>query len=755
MSASEPDTKARPESRAPAGPVTAAVLSALGLFVAVWPVSGVLRPGSWSAGAASVGGAVILAGLVVRLLTRRSPAWLAAPAVPVAQILAGAVALTVFTSRTVGSFRFVPTPGVFRTVGALLGQAAEEIRRGTAPLTATSALAVGAAVAAGILAVLIDLVLVTLRTALPAGLLPAVVGAIPGIVVHSEVNPVWFIVAAVVILAFLHVRFAPPGSAHRRAPVAARTRTTTTVTVGAFSLVAALTLAPVLPLSAAGIDTQSGGTTTLNASLALGQDLRRPQATTALTLISQDGSVPYLRIATLSDFDGVDWLPDRPVTVPLTKGFGAVTTSGGVEQRSTRTTIRTTGISGSLLPVPYQATGVRGMTGLWTAAPDNRTLVAANADAADQNYTVDTTVVAPTLDQIRASTASGSGAPEALRLLPKNLPPIIAEDAKSVTGDSPTDYDRLIALQTWFRAGFRYSLKTPVAGGFDGTNADAVATFLTVREGYCVHFAGAFALMARSLGMPTRIVVGYLPGSATDRRSDGHVVYVVSSDQLHAWPEVFFQGIGWVPFEPTATRGVPTAFENTTTSDNGTGTAPAGGATPAPTSSSRVKDPSNIDIPNAGAAGAATTGPMDPRPVLWTILAAVVVLLVPAIVRRVQRAVRMSRAGRGDAIAAWTELRATLQDLGLPAPESESPRRRGVRLVRERGVDAEAVAALVGAVERSSYAPPGEPVAGDLRRPLAGIRAELRRGMPARNRIGAVLAPRSLLGARLAATTTA
>ena len=238
-----------------------------------------------------------------------------------------------------------------------------------------------------------------------------------------------------------------------------------------------------------------------------------------------------------------------------------MTAPKSIATHSTHTTIRTTGIAGAWLPVPYQATAVRGVDGSWVAARDNRTVVAANADAADQNYTIDTTAVVPTLAQIRASTASGSDAPAALRALPKDMPEVIAEDAASVVGGSDTDYDRLIALQTWFRAGFRYSLKTPVADGFDGTNVQAVARFLSVREGYCVHFAGAFALMARSLGMPARIVVGYLPGTSTDRRSDdGKVVFEVGTDQLHSWPEVYFAGIGWVPFEPTATRGVPTGF---------------------------------------------------------------------------------------------------------------------------------------------------------------------------------------------------
>ncbi|MFD6700810.1 MULTISPECIES: transglutaminaseTgpA domain-containing protein [unclassified Microbacterium] len=750
------------------GPVAAALLTALGVLVAVWPLSAVVQPGSWSAGAATAAGSVIVAGAVARFLTRRSPVWLAIPAVPVVQLGAGLIALTVFVARQAGRGWLLPTPEAWRAIDAFLSAALGEIRGGVAPLASSPAIAVGVAVATGLIAVVLDLVLVTLRAPLVAAVLVTALGAVPGAIVHQGANPVWFIGLALAILLFLHVQFAPPGSArpvsardasasrHARTDAPLRTRRLPAFTLGFLAVLAALIVSPLLPLSASGLNV-GGGSSTLSATLNLGQDLRRPSPVTALTLISQDGTPPYLRIATLTRFDGSAWQPDRPATVPLAQGFGDVAAPEGVALHKTRITVRTAGISGSWLPVPYQATAVRGENGSWNAAVDNRTVIAANGDAAEQNYTIDTATLEPTLDQIRASTATGSDAPQDLRALPANMPAIIADSAREVVGGSATDYDKLIALQTWFRAGFRYSLQTPVDDGFDGTNVDAVAKFLTVREGYCVHFAGAFALMARSLGMPARIVVGYLPGTATDRRSDdGRVVFEVSTDQLHSWPEVYFAGIGWVPFEPTATRGVPTAFtESSSGSDNGT--LPSAGATPQPTTSGIAKDPKNLDVPNAGATGASTPTALQAMPVVWTVLAVLVVLLIPALIRRVQAARRRASAGRGDAVAAWSELRATLQDLGLPASSAESPRARGARLVRDRGADPADMDVLVRAIERASYARSGSGSASDdvdLRPPLDAIRRRLREHASRRDRMAAVLAPRSLLGARLLAAST-
>lgn len=756
--------------RAEAGPVAAAVLTALGLLAAVWPLTAVVQPGSWSSGTATTGAAVILTGAVVRLPGRRAPAWVAIPAVPVMQLIVGAVALTVFAGRQLGRGWLLPTPELSRAVDALVSAAVREIQGGVAPLASSAALAVSIAAAAGLIAVVLDLVLVPLRAPIIAAVLVTALGAVPAIIVHHGLDPVWFVGLAVVILLFLRVRFTPTGTGWSAPPAddgsvprrtktpgdtPVRTRRLPAVVIGALAVVGALVVTPLLPLSASGISAGSG-TATLSATLNLGQDLRRPSPVTALTLITQDGTPPYLRIATLSRFDGSTWQPDHPSTVPLAQGFGEVAAPPGVAVHATRTTIRTAGIAGSWLPVPYQATAVRGEVGSWSAAADNRTVIAANADAAGQNYTIDTKSLVPTVGQIRAATSTGADAPAELRALPADMPAIISEEARQVVGGATTDYDKLIALQTWFRAGFRYSLQTPVDDRFDGTNVEAVAKFLSVREGYCVHFAGAFALMARSLGMPTRIVVGYLPGTATDRRSDdGRVVFEVSTDQLHSWPEVYFSGLGWVPFDPTATRGVPTAFAESSGTSGNTGATPSAGPTPAPTSSGNAKDPKNLDVPDAGAAGAAGPRPLATAPVLWTVAGVLAVLLIPALVRRAQRLRRRTAAARGDAVAAWAELRATLQDLGLPAPPSESPRARGERLVRERGVDPEAADALVRAIERSSYAPPGSGTAAreDLRAPLDALRRELRETVSRRDRLAAAFTPRSLLGARLLAAS--
>ena len=403
-------------------------------------------------------------------------------------------------------------------------------------------------------------------------------------------------------------------------------------------------------------------------------------------------------------------------------------------------------MSSSWLPVPYPATSVQGLPSTWRVSPENRTLASRSADAVGNDYTVRSLEVSPTLEQIRALPAAAPIVDPGTE--PVELPEVIGETAAGVTADATNDYDRLIALQSWFRSQFSYSLETPVDEGFDGTGADAVARFLDVKSGYCIHFAGAFALMAESLDMEVRIVVGYLPGALTETTRGDEAVYSVSSDQLHSWPEVLFPGVGWVPFEPTASLGVPTSFSAAATAGGGSG----GAATPAPTAAPSTEQTSGPELEredagdNAGATGELRR--LDPTPVVLTTLGVLVVLLLPAFARLALRIARRGRARGGDAGAAWTELRATMQDLRLPLSDAETPRMRGDDLIRDSRVDADAMRVLVEAVEHASYARPSASAMRDLDAALVEVTAQLRRSVDRWTRLHAFLLPRSLFASR-------
>jgi hypothetical protein len=127
------------------------------------------------------------------------------------------------------------------------------------------------------------------------------------------------------------------------------------------------------------------------------------------------------------------------------------------------------------------------------------------------------------------------------------LDPRIQEIAEGWTAGATSDYDKVLAIQRRLHAPeFAYSTEVEPTG-----DADALLEFLTqTKTGFCQQFATAMAVLVRELGLPARIAVGYQTGTLQD---DGG--YLVQTKDAHAWVEVFFEGYGWLQFEPTPGRG--------------------------------------------------------------------------------------------------------------------------------------------------------------------------------------------------------
>jgi transglutaminase-like putative cysteine protease len=130
------------------------------------------------------------------------------------------------------------------------------------------------------------------------------------------------------------------------------------------------------------------------------------------------------------------------------------------------------------------------------------------------------------------------------RLAPYRL---LLTRARAVAGETTSPYAAAVALETWFRTtgGFTYSEQPGVTPG-----VPPLVGFVTeTHTGYCQHFAGAMALMLRMLGIPARVGAGFLSGKLEGGR------WVVTDHDAHTWVEVWFRGYGWLPFDPTPSRG--------------------------------------------------------------------------------------------------------------------------------------------------------------------------------------------------------
>jgi len=132
--------------------------------------------------------------------------------------------------------------------------------------------------------------------------------------------------------------------------------------------------------------------------------------------------------------------------------------------------------------------------------------------------------------------------------LPAELPQRDRDLAAQITAGSRNEYGAVMAVQSWLQTNTRYDLTVPR----EPPGVDAVDHFLfDTRRGFCEHIASAMAVLLRAEGIPTRIVTGYGPGV----RNPFTGYYDVRYADAHAWVEVLYPHIGWIPYDPTF--GVP------------------------------------------------------------------------------------------------------------------------------------------------------------------------------------------------------
>ena len=411
----------------------------------------------------------------------------------------------------------------------------------------------------------------------------------------------------------------------------------------------------------------------INPMLELGQNLRRNGTTTALTYTTGLPQAPYLKVATLRDFTGKTWKPGTTQQFAAPEGADALRFSPDIKVEKESTTITIRQLRTTMLPVPYPLDKVSGLKGEWLLG-FGRTMTSPDDDTRGQTYSVTSLDIQPTATQMRAISSN----PRDLLLqeevkLPDKMPAIIEDTARKVTKEATNQYDQVVALQDYLRndGGFTYSETAPVADDYDGNGIDVIAKFLDKKSGYCVHFSSAMAVMARTLGIPSRIAVGYAPGSVVNVK-DGQNQYEATSDDLHAWTEIYFEGVGWLTFEPTPGVGSATAFKEPG--------APASNADDGEFSGSPRRtardEATNVD---SGATPTSSTTKTAPRTALITFAVLLVMIGIPALLRWARRRWRISRAG-SSVDPLWRELEDTARDFGLPFSPTDTPRGFAARL---------------------------------------------------------------------------
>ena len=211
--------------------------------------------------------------------------------------------------------------------------------------------------------------------------------------------------------------------------------------------------------------------------------------------------------------------------------------------RTTR--ITSVDFSSQYLPAPYAARSFTA-AGDWSYNSESLTIVNSDNRAdvlTNLSYEVRSWDIAPTAAEL---SRAGAGAPsdgDVTGQVPPDLPQSLIDLSRQVTRGADTPYARAAAIQAYLRSPTNFTYDTQQR---PGNGYQALVNFLTVdKRGYCEQFASAMAMMARVNGIPSRVAVGFLPGTQSGD------TYDVSVRDMHAWPELYFAGYGWVRFEPT------------------------------------------------------------------------------------------------------------------------------------------------------------------------------------------------------------
>jgi hypothetical protein len=426
----------------------------------------------------------------------------------------------------------------------------------------------------------------------------------------------------------------------------------------------------------------------------------------------------------------------------------------GTNVAATRTTITIGSHSArgavSYLPVPYAPEIVTGEGAGWQETRATLMLYAFRGDAG-AHYTVISKTAQPTQAQRQAAGKIPASIRRTYLSYPRPDRAQLAKIAARITAGAHTPFSRALALQNFFTQSgkFTYALR----GRLPGT----VLQFLTTdRRGFCQQFAFSMAVLARLVGIPSRVAVGYTAGLPQHNGS-----WQVTTSDAHAWPELYFPHTGWLRFEPTPSghggQGTATqpSFSGPTAGGGGqTGPGQSFNVPPVVKATGGPKAPlGGVNKPigeNNGAAGGQGGAAGGSFPVALVVLLVIAALLIaPGLGRALTRRRRWLRASddAGRAHAAWRELTCDLVDLGLAGAASESPRALARRVAASAGLDDPARQALdrmAAAEERARYA--RTPAAGDsLRADGRVVRRAVAKAVTGRQRWRARLLPASTL----------
>ncbi|WP_130012243.1 transglutaminaseTgpA domain-containing protein [Serinicoccus sediminis] len=742
------------------------LVAALATLSVAWPLTDLLREGSWLAPAVTMVVLVALGGAVLRSLD--VPPTLVA----LGQLVLGLAGLAVIYLRETLWRGVLPTRETIELVGALLAQAGTVLQTYAAPAPTTQGVSFLVVAVLTLTAVSVDSMGVTGRAPASAGI-PLVAGFLVSVSNTGQAMEPWYFAAVLVMWLLMlaqqgrRLSLSWPSAGRRESRGAGdvsegpRSYRGLAQVVGALTVVAAVLGASFLPHlpptffgdglarnpEARDVDADAGDVA-FTETMDPGQDLRNQSRAPVLTYRTTAISQPPLRVTATERFEDGRWVAPERLTsallpqdapIPDPPGLGEDVPAGEAEFQ-----VLDNELEPPHLAVPPLLTGLQLDGAGYRYDPRDATVV---LQGQPEQY--DATYL--TLDPGGALPAGVGEQPALAEQFDEDLLAVdevsrdqVAALVEEVVGDEDNALQTAVLIQSHLRTdgGYEYSLELepPAEAGAD----DPIGGFLETRQGYCVQFATAMVMMARHEGIPARMAVGFLPGTTQE---DG-TRQVVAAD-AHTWPELWIDGLGWTRFEPTpgVRAGTPPAYARST--DEGDA-APSTSEvpqeltpTPEPTAAPAPADPTLLD----------RLGDLLPtvlRTLLALLLLGALATVLPWAGRRHREAgVRAATTASERVEGEWQRLTRSLSDLGVSTPPERSPRsmRRhylGGTTMEESGD--RALGRAVATLERARYAAPGtlgEDEADRMGDDVRTVVDEVRHTSPWNQRVNAVLLPGS------------
>ncbi|QUQ71685.1 transglutaminase TgpA family protein [Kutzneria sp. CA-103260] len=612
---------------------TTPIAAGFAVLCAATALSGVVQGTVWLFYLLIAIGMIVGTGMLLRQL-RMQP-----PVIALGELFVLLCLLTMSFS-TNGILLILPGPAALRDLAEVLGKSVTAVQTEVPPVPADPPILCLIVVAIGLVTVVVDMLTVEAKAPAASGLVLLCVYAVPASLA-DEMLPWWsFVLGAAAFAGLLAVdgrqkhkawrgrRSGAIGStqnppSHEATGVVIVSIVLALIVGGSFTVIGTVGRLP-----GGGSGGEGGGPFGLKPYTKL-EGLLSSQSNQELFRVTGLKDTDYLRLVTLDKFvDNDGWQVGAPIADGDQVGRHDLATDSAIGGPVTTINIQPNQFTDQWAPVFGRPVSVQGLGSDWRWDPTAQTLWAPGTQQFG-TYVERAQLTMPSQDQLRSE-----GIVDDTQVDPRYRAPVQVDQQvktliRQVTGNQGTTFDKVRALTLFLNSGengFSYSLDaTP-----KNPNVPRLDDFLfNSKKGFCEQYASALAAMTRSMGIPTRVAIGFTPGVSVN--GDPNVRTITGGD-AHAWVEIHFPDYGWVRFDPTpaGSRVVAPPYMSDTSTSNSNNTGPSTSGSSGPTTSTATRSVVPTATAPTSTQNDASTSVLNPTaPPLW--LMAVLFLVALAV----------------------------------------------------------------------------------------------------------------------------